>query len=267
MASPQVENGYTRIANELLENLHKAPISGSEFRIMLMVLRKTYGFGKKIDWISLTQLEEGTGLKRANVCKTIKTLVVKRLLLKSRTGIGINKDFNDWVVVKRLPPPASSQLHNLGVVKRLHTKETNTKESMFSKKIKKVKKTMADLIGKEILVGEAPKTGTPSPLDMKVPREHRGSEFGGLCLSLGRKFNEYYKKRFTEDYKKGSFSVSGIAKNISKYKEYKEQDWIGIIDWYFRSKKSKDLVVTLEACFSENTILEYRQKNKKQGKW
>lgn len=126
MANPQKENGYTAIANELMERIALLPISGSEFRILMVVLRKTYGFQKKEDVISLTQFQKLTGLKRANVCRTIKELVAKRLLLKGKK-YRLNKNHDEWVVAKRLP---SSQNDNRVVANRLHTKETITKESI-----------------------------------------------------------------------------------------------------------------------------------------
>ena len=47
MANPQLENGFTRIANEILEALSKAELSGSEFRLAIAILRFTYGMQKK----------------------------------------------------------------------------------------------------------------------------------------------------------------------------------------------------------------------------
>lgn len=129
MASPQVEDGFITLAMELFERLCCVPINGSEFRIILFTLRKTYGFKKKVDWISLTQYQKGTGLPRANVVRTIKCLVANRLLVKSENGsiYGINKDYAQWVVAKRLPGGSSQT--DLGVVANwLHTKETITKE-------------------------------------------------------------------------------------------------------------------------------------------
>ena len=148
MASPQKENGYTAIANELLEKIYHLPINGSEFRILLMVARKTYGYNKKYDTISLSQLSAGTGLNRPNVCKTIKSLVVKRLLIKTKNSYSLRKNYDEWVVVKRLPPVVkcimgSSQMHNEVVVKRLHTKDIYTKDNI-TKEINTLQATPAE---------------------------------------------------------------------------------------------------------------------------
>lgn len=132
---------------------------------------------------------------------------------------------------------------------------------------KKIKKSIKDLQeDKTILTGDIYEPDYNSPLKIIIEKRHSGSDFGRKCVWLGYRFDEVYFKRFSEHYKKGNFSVSGIAKNISKYEEYKKEDWLALMDHYFNSKKAKDLVVTLEACFSENTIMEFKQKNKPIGK-
>lgn len=99
MASPQIEKGYTRIANELLEKLTKYPeISVGELKIILVVMRKTYGYRKKVDRISLSQFELATGFYRANICRIIKKLVARKLLLKKDSFYIFNKNWESWVV-------------------------------------------------------------------------------------------------------------------------------------------------------------------------
>ena len=133
MASPQLENGYTKIANEILEHLIWPGINGGELKLVLFVIRKTFGYRKKHDKIALSQFQKSLLCKRANVCRTIRSLVAKRLLLKDNRGFKFNKNWEEWLVAKRLP---SSQTDNglvakrlpKVVAKRLHTKES--KESI-----------------------------------------------------------------------------------------------------------------------------------------
>lgn len=103
MANPQKENGYTAIANELLEQLVKACLLGSEYKIVLFVIRKTYGFHKKEDKISLSQFQEGTDLSRVTVVKTLKNLIIKGILVKSPIlAYKVNKDWEKWKLVNTL---------------------------------------------------------------------------------------------------------------------------------------------------------------------
>ena len=52
MASPQKENGYTTIANELLEAIYGRKFSASQIKILLIILRFTYGFNRKFARLS-----------------------------------------------------------------------------------------------------------------------------------------------------------------------------------------------------------------------
>lgn len=47
MASPQCENGHTRIAHEITEAIVRSSLSGAQLRAVLWVLRLTYGFQRK----------------------------------------------------------------------------------------------------------------------------------------------------------------------------------------------------------------------------
>jgi phage replication O-like protein O len=100
MTSPQLEDGYLRIANELYDAILKYPFSKREILIVLAVIRKTYGYGKKHDDISLSQLSEMTGLDKAHVSRTLSELSLKKVLLKQQGKygqlIGISKNYKNW---------------------------------------------------------------------------------------------------------------------------------------------------------------------------
>lgn len=129
VASPQKENGYTSISNEIIEHLVLPGINGSEFRVLLFILRKSYGFQKKGDVISLTQFQKNTLLNRANVVRTIKSLVAKRLLLREKSAYKFNKNWEQWVVAKR---QGSSQKDNLGSSQLATYKRNITKEKTLA---------------------------------------------------------------------------------------------------------------------------------------
>ena len=128
MASPQLENGYIRIATELLEAVVRTPLAGRHLRVWLFVLRKTYGFHKKTDKISLSQLVKGTRIDRSSICKIVKDLVARRTLAKSKGSYGINKNYDQWVVAPA--PPPSGVDDNRVVAPAPHTKDTITKDTI-----------------------------------------------------------------------------------------------------------------------------------------
>jgi len=98
--SPQCENGYTRIANELLEALAKIRIPGEANQILMAVMRQTYGFCKKTDRISISKFIEITGLSRQSVQRGTSKLIEMNILRKNADGFiasyEINKHFNTW---------------------------------------------------------------------------------------------------------------------------------------------------------------------------
>jgi len=113
MANVQCENGYTKIANELLEALlkYKFPSNtdGVPLKLCLFVIRKTYGYGKTQDKISLTQFEKGVNSTRPTICHWLDYLVKALLLVKEVKPVNntvlysINKDYDQWIpLVKAL---------------------------------------------------------------------------------------------------------------------------------------------------------------------
>jgi len=107
MANPQKENGFTAIANEILEQLVKTPLLGAEFQVLLHIIRKTYGYNKKQDRISFTQFEKATGISRQTINKTIKNLIIKGMIVKiylpdGNIGYTFIKDHEKWVVKTHL---------------------------------------------------------------------------------------------------------------------------------------------------------------------
>ncbi|WP_323498710.1 replication protein [Klebsiella pneumoniae] len=91
-----LDDGFTRIANELLEAVMRAGLSQHHLLVFMAVMRKTYGFNKKSDWVSNEQLSELTGIL-PHKCSAAKSVLVKRGIL-TQTGrvIGINKTVSEW---------------------------------------------------------------------------------------------------------------------------------------------------------------------------
>jgi len=96
MPTPQLERGYARIANELIEALSRINLSAYEWRVFFCVLRKTYGWNKGSDFVSISQLALGTGLKKSHVSRAKKALLTKNILHIDRGKLGINKDWRAW---------------------------------------------------------------------------------------------------------------------------------------------------------------------------
>lgn len=145
MANPQKENGNTQIANEILEALCKKRISGQSMQVLLFIIRKTYGWHKKQDQISLSQFALGTGLDKPHIVRNIRKLLTQNIIISQKGNAKgntyrFNKDFDTW---KSLPKKASvAQKGNLPLPKKAHTKETITKDiNIYIANFKKINPT------------------------------------------------------------------------------------------------------------------------------
>ena len=100
MASPQIEGGFTRISHELLETylLVSRNLSPYENTLWWAIVRKTYGFKKKTDWISNSQLTKLTGILGPHIIRTKKKLLAYHMIVKKGREIGIQKDWEKWCI-------------------------------------------------------------------------------------------------------------------------------------------------------------------------
>ena len=102
MANPQPDK-YTKVSNELLENIPKYKFNGSQLRILLVLIRYTYGFKRKQAELSLTFLSKATQIHKEQLRRELDKLienkvitVVKKSSYNSTRIISFNKDYDEW---------------------------------------------------------------------------------------------------------------------------------------------------------------------------
>jgi len=106
-----VDDGYTQVANLLLEAMALLPLSGAQLRIMLCLIRQSYGYsdGRKrsrrcTEWTAThAEWARRTGLARQTVCVEItelrKAKVVKIRPRRKRSRpltVSINTNVAEW---------------------------------------------------------------------------------------------------------------------------------------------------------------------------
>ncbi|MEC5508298.1 replication protein [Klebsiella oxytoca] len=131
-----IDDGYTRIANELLEAVMAADLTARQLKVALAVIRKTYGFGKKLDRITNTQIAAMTGIHHTHVCKAKNEMIAMNIIVSNGHAIGINKVISEWDftishISKQLADTANNSLANLAngcKPTQLNTKETIQKK-------------------------------------------------------------------------------------------------------------------------------------------
>lgn len=155
MTSPQLEDGHTKIANELLEAIIRCKLPGDEGQIFWTIIRKTYGFNKKMDGITLSQFCLATGLIKPNACRALSNLITKNMIIKSDKGLiptyRIQKDYTKWLPLSKLITLSDSiktiiKSDNSGVIKsdKLQKTINNTKDNV-TKRPKKFSDTDLEL--------------------------------------------------------------------------------------------------------------------------
>lgn len=124
-----IDDGYTRIANELLEAIASADLTSRQLKLMLAYIRKTYGFNKKTDRIADDQIAQLTGLSRQNVNKAKKELLSMNCLFMDGYQIGVNKEVSAWRFSKCLQVSNLVSKQETKCVFKLETSQVSNPET------------------------------------------------------------------------------------------------------------------------------------------
>lgn len=95
-----VDYKYIKIENGLFDALVRIRISGEARQVFDFIIRKTYGFNKKHDELSLSQFVSGTGLSKPTILRSIKKLLSMNLIDKKVNGkrhiYSICRHYDKW---------------------------------------------------------------------------------------------------------------------------------------------------------------------------
>jgi len=140
---PQAENGHVDIANEIVEALCRVQLSGYESRVLWAIFRKTYGWHKKEDRISLSQFQVLTGLPLPKISNTLNRLALRKMVTVTDNGNGKTKSYGFQKVYslwqglpEKVIPESAIPVFGIaengagGLPESASTKETLTKEKI-----------------------------------------------------------------------------------------------------------------------------------------
>lgn len=261
---PQLEDGYIRIATELWEALTKIRISGEARQVFDAIIRKTYGWRKKQDVISLSQLEKMTGLKHVHIIRARNKLIKMNLIVTQKGNTGnvsyyIQKNYHKWKPLpKKVTLPKKviniTKKGNRGVPKKVDTKDTITKDTITKdktlvdkstkKKIKKPTNPNIRLFIDGFYNSFKEKTGAPylvSGKDGSLVKRLLGTySLSGLSLLKDRFFS--IEDPFIE---KAGYTIGVFSSQINKIISGKSGRYAGIQEWVKEmeekvKKESKD---------------------------
>ena len=101
--NPQREDGHVEICNSVYESLCRIHFrSPYTLPVIMATIRKTWGWNKKVDNLSLSQLVNDTGFYERAVIRALSEAEVSQILLIERTfgcpnKIAVNKHYDTWL--------------------------------------------------------------------------------------------------------------------------------------------------------------------------
>jgi hypothetical protein len=147
----QIKQGTTPVPDVVFDSF-MADLTGAELKVLLYIIRRTYGFGKTKDAISLSQIVEGTkrhngepldkgaGVSKRAACYALDGLESRGLVQRQKQTASNGADIaNLYTVTIEDPSPRVQKLHRvkdkelhtprvqkepLPRVQKLHTQET-----------------------------------------------------------------------------------------------------------------------------------------------
>lgn len=131
-----LDDGYARLSNMLLEAYSGADLTKRHFKVLLAILRKTYGWNKPMDRITDSQLSEITKLP-VKRCNEAKLELVRMNIIKQQGGMfGPNKNISEW----RIPQNEGISLKtgdktSLNLRECYPSKQGDTKDTIQKKEI------------------------------------------------------------------------------------------------------------------------------------
>ncbi|HFD8837317.1 TPA: replication protein [Salmonella enterica] len=144
-----LDDGYARLSNMLLEAYSGADLTKRHFKVLLAILRKTYGWNKPMDRITDSQLSEITKLP-VKRCNEAKLELVRMNIIKQQGGMfGPNKNISEW----RTPQNEGISLKtgdktSLNLRECYPSKQGDTKDTIQKKEIQD-KNTMSESVRTE----------------------------------------------------------------------------------------------------------------------
>jgi DNA-binding MarR family transcriptional regulator len=154
---PQLEDGYTRIATALLENLAKSPGVPPYMRVYFYIIRMTYGYHRKDVVLRNRDIVNACGIRRRNVWKEIKRLESTGMINVIRSDD--NKEARYSINKKKEEYKATSTLMSL---KKRHLIGCQMSSSQMSNDIQSDDPTFKDKYKDKlnVCVRPSPKTST-----------------------------------------------------------------------------------------------------------
>jgi phage replication O-like protein O len=109
VAAPQTER-FVRLPTELLEALLSSKLTSVQLRVVLWVIRNTYGWNRELTPFSWYKIAKDLGLNRGSVYRAGETLLKFGVLIRRERRLGMQEDDEEWDRHVRASNDAEGQL-------------------------------------------------------------------------------------------------------------------------------------------------------------
>jgi phage replication O-like protein O len=97
------------VPNDVIESVAKAKLNGTQYAIVMVVWRYTYGFHREQHEISLTFLVKATGINKMQIQRELTKLIDRKILKVEREAsfnspkvIKFNESYQEWELPKQI---------------------------------------------------------------------------------------------------------------------------------------------------------------------
>jgi phage replication O-like protein O len=149
MADIQLEHGFTKIANELLDVVIKTPFIATHLKIVLVCWRYMYGFNRQSAELSESFISKATGISKRYISRELRVLidskvikVVKESTYSSPRVLSFNKDYDTWEYRTRVPQVNQSSTGEPEYSTTVEPQFNTTVEPQFHQETKTLNKTL-----------------------------------------------------------------------------------------------------------------------------
>ena len=227
MASPQLENGYSRISNEVLEAICRARLSGNEVSVLLYTLRQTYGWSgrKKTEPLKIRWLSGILNMSKSGVSLAIQVLIERGIISRDLSGrLSFLKDHEKWGHVVQpagqKPGKVSSGLDKVSSGLDKVSSGLDTYKDKEKKEIKKDVLRSQKLTSQQRLIRYFKESKGVNADDKDWDRRH-------FCGRLVKEATEYLK------------AFDGDVTRAGEYLLIIGEEWKDLPDWSLPGARSK----------------------------
>ncbi|WP_312227586.1 replication protein [Pseudescherichia sp.] len=160
-----LDDGYARLSNMLLEEYAGADLTKRQFKVLLAILRKTYGWNKPMDRVTDSQISEIAKLP-VKRCNEAKLELVRMGLIKQQGGMfGPNKNISEWRIPQNEGISPKTREKTSLILRESHpSKQGDTKDT-----IQKTIKTNTQTHDAGLVADEK----SQAPTEQKPPRTRK----------------------------------------------------------------------------------------------